>query len=56
MGNKNYYNINYIKLPIDQVKIDFTISTVKSRSDLSSEIEFVEKIVQQVFTTEIFIF
>lgn len=56
MGNKKYDNINYIKLPIDQVKIDFTISTVKSRSDLSSEIEFVEKIVQQVFTTEILIF
>lgn len=56
MGNKKYGNINYIKLPFDQVKIDFTISTVKSRSDLSSEIEFVEKIVQQVFTTEILIF
>lgn len=51
--NKKYHNINYIKLPQDEVKINFTVSTLKNDDYLMAEIAEVTSILKQTFTTKI---
>lgn len=51
--NKKYHNINYIKLPKDEVRINFTVSTLKNDDYLMGEIAEVTSILKQTFTTKI---
>ncbi|BDR60770.1 LysR family transcriptional regulator [Lactobacillus xylocopicola] len=48
-----YHHINYIVLPPDKIKVDFSISTIKSGGRLATEIAYAKKILKSVFTTEI---
>lgn len=51
--HRAYNNINYVKLPTDEVSINFSVSTRKSAEQLTSEIADVIKILKQKFTTKI---
>lgn len=53
--NKKYHNINYIKLPKDEVRINFTVSTLKNDDYLMGEIAEVTSILKQTFTTKILV-
>lgn len=48
-----YQNINYIKLPVEEVSINFSVSTLKSRVQLSSEIADVVNLLKHKFRTKI---
>ncbi len=56
MSNKKYDNINYVKLPTDKLEIDFSISTIRSKTKLFDEIEYVINILRKVFLKQILIF
>lgn len=48
-----YQNINYIKLPVEEVSINFSVSTLKSSVQLSSEIADVVNLLKHKFRTKI---
>lgn len=56
MSNKKYDNINYVKLPTDKLEIDFSVSTIRSKTKLFDEIEYVINILRKVFLKQILIF
>ena len=54
--NKNYHDLNYIKLPPEKVKIDFSVTTVKAEGNLSSEIKYVKDLIKEFFTSKILVY
>lgn len=52
---KKYHHINYVRLPQDEVKINFTVSTLKNDDYLMAEIAEVISILKQTFTTKILV-
>lgn len=54
--NTCYSNINYIKLPSDKVKIDFSITTAKTNKSLSLEITYVKNILKKLFISNILVY
>lgn len=54
--NKNYHDLNYIKLPPKKVKIDFSVTAVKAEGNLSSEIKYVKDLIKGFSTNKILVY